>query len=220
MYHQHQAADLEDLPGIRRLAMLRSSRIECINIGSRTIHSSRKHMALSVIVDLAGIAVTTASILQSVIPSKIENNHASFRVRAALNGQYDDGTLSGAGGSAPDTRTFNEQLDFLGANYDPTYVGDGGYSDYTVAQGNTQEPTFALFTANDDAICIAYITVKYPSSMDSSWVGTWGKACDQPWYHSDVYYDGNKVDCTWIDANGKHLDIFKWPSRRLSLERY
>ncbi|KAI7086247.1 hypothetical protein KC356_g5217 [Hortaea werneckii] len=148
----------------------------------------------AIFVDLLGIAVTTASIASSYAGSQ-KNNHATFRVHAALNGPKEQaGTLTAAGGGAPDTRIFDEQLNFL---------------------GNTKDPTFALFTANDNAICISYISVTYPSNAEYSWVGNWGKQCGHPWYYADDFYDGKELGCTWIDANNDATDVtafhVHWP---------
>ncbi|KAK4677392.1 hypothetical protein QC764_405770 [Podospora pseudoanserina] len=64
--------------------------------------------------------------------------------------------------------------------------------------------TYALFTANDNAICVASASITWPNGDQYGWVGDWGRECGGSWYYSNVFIQGSdyKPDCLWIDANG------------------
>ncbi|XDG08366.1 hypothetical protein ABKA04_007981 [Annulohypoxylon sp. FPYF3050] len=115
------------------------------------------------------------------------------------------GGLTNAGGTLPDVRLYNEAGEFLGLSKDPGGIQDGGFADVTISHegGNTQQATYALFSANKNAICIAYATITLPSQDKYSWVGDWGRQCGASWYYSHVYIGSTGVtpDCMWIDSN-------------------
>lgn len=93
-----------------------------------------------------------------------------------------DGGLSNSGGDIPDIRLFNEVGKFLGGRYDPGFIKDGTTSsDVRVKQKSEQQATYALFTANDDAICLAYISIVWPDEQKYGWLGSWGRQCGVPW---------------------------------------
>ncbi|KAI1146705.1 hypothetical protein F4825DRAFT_466329 [Nemania diffusa] len=115
------------------------------------------------------------------------------------------GGLNNAGGDLPDIRLFNEGGGFLGMVADPGKVKTGSFEDITIKHddGSGQQATYALFSANNDAICIAYTSITWPSGDHYAWVGDWGHKCGGAWYYSNVYLAGSgiKPDCFWIDAN-------------------
>lgn len=88
-----------------------------------------------------------------------DNPNSKLRVVVGLDGTQG---LENAGGGAPDVRLFNENLGFLGAAYDPGFITSGTNFDITIDQSEAQQPTFALLTGNDDAICIAYLSQTWP----------------------------------------------------------
>lgn len=106
------------------------------------------------------------------------SSETKMRVVAALDGTSG---LSNAGGDYPDVRLFNENGEFLGGRYDPGKVSDGNAYDINIQQSTGQQPTYALFTGNADAICIAYIAATWPDGQKYGWVGSWGRRCGKPW---------------------------------------
>ncbi|KPM38675.1 hypothetical protein AK830_g7877 [Neonectria ditissima] len=72
--------------------------------------------------------------------------------------------LNNAGGDLPDVRLFNEDGDFLGMSADPGDIDDGSTKEISIDHDgdNGQQATYALFSANDDAICIAYASITWP----------------------------------------------------------
>jgi len=115
------------------------------------------------------------------------------------------GGLSGAGGDLPDVRLWNEAGSFIGMEADPGSIDDGTQGEMSVGSKG-QQPTYALFSANDDAICVAYVSIKWPTGDDDQygWEGSWGKQCGGSWYWSHIYINSKdyKPPCLWIDANG------------------
>ncbi|KAK4643707.1 hypothetical protein QC761_405770 [Podospora bellae-mahoneyi] len=116
------------------------------------------------------------------------------------------GGLNNAGGDLPDVRLFNEAGKFLGIAADPGSIGDGSTGEIKVdhKDDNGQQATYALFTANDNAICVASASITWPNGDQYGWVGDWGRECGGSWYYSNVFIQGSdyKPDCLWIDANG------------------
>lgn len=116
------------------------------------------------------------------------------------------GGLNNVGGDLPDVRLFNEAGKFLGIAADPGSIGDGSTGEIKVdhKDDNGQQATYALFTANDNAICVASASITWPNGDQYGWVGDWGRECGGSWYYSNVFIQGSdyKPDCLWIDANG------------------
>ncbi|KAI0873665.1 hypothetical protein GGS24DRAFT_517375 [Hypoxylon argillaceum] len=127
---------------------------------------------------------------------------STIRVTVGLDAQ---GGLNNAGGDLPDIRLFNEAGGFLGMVADPGKVKSGSFGDITVKHDDRsgQQATYALFSANNDAICIAYTSITWPSGDHYAWVGDWGEKCGGHWYYSNVYLAGSGIrpECFWIDAN-------------------
>ncbi|THZ29595.1 hypothetical protein D6C89_01929 [Aureobasidium pullulans] len=151
----------------------------------------------------------TISFLQSNIPSN-DGTSSKVRVFVGLDGTQG---LTNAGGDAPDIRQFNNNPEFLGAKYDPGHIGSGTYKDIKIGQSR-QQPVYTLLTANNDAICIAYMTTTWPDGSQYAFAGNWGHTCGQDWYYSGVYQDNKELECVWIDGNGdRPVTAFhvKWP---------
>lgn len=104
--------------------------------------------------------------------------NSKMRVAVGLDGTEG---LSNAGGDYPDVRVFNEVGNYLGGEFDPGYIYDGTVYDLTIRQSVGQQPTYALFTGNTDAVCIAYLSQTWPDGQNYGWVGTWGHFCGAPW---------------------------------------
>ncbi|KAI1089875.1 hypothetical protein F5B19DRAFT_353518 [Rostrohypoxylon terebratum] len=161
-------------------------------------------MAAAAVVGAIGLISKALGIVQFGIDNfpKSKSVDAVVRITTGLD---TPGGLQNAGGSLPDVRLFNEAGDFLGLTADPGKIQNGGFADITISQKgkNTQQATYALFSANNDAICIAYATITLPNQDKYSWVGDWGRQCGAKWYYSHVYIGSTGVtpDCMWIDGN-------------------
>ncbi|KAK3897163.1 hypothetical protein C8A05DRAFT_48112 [Staphylotrichum tortipilum] len=116
------------------------------------------------------------------------------------------GGLQNAGGDLPDVRLFNEGGEFIGIKVDPGSVGDGSTGTIKVEHNdkNGQQAAYALFSANDDAVCVASISITWPNGDQYGWLGDWGQVCGGSWYFSNVFVKGTdyKPNCLWIDGNG------------------
>ncbi|RMD44672.1 hypothetical protein DV735_g251, partial [Chaetothyriales sp. CBS 134920] len=120
-----------------------------------------------------------------------------------------DGTrgLSNAGGDLPDVRVWNNNAEFVGMSLGGGKVEDGSYGAVTVHHEN--QGVYSLFSANGDAICIAWVTTTWSGSGNHYVVmGDMGFHCGVPWYYSGMHaveqtrppHDPPK--CFWIDKNG------------------
>ncbi|RYP59709.1 hypothetical protein DL771_010778 [Monosporascus sp. 5C6A] len=151
-----------------------------------------------------GVISGVLGIIQFGIDNFAAPESVGSTVRIAVGLDYDGG-LSNAGGDLPDVRLFNEAGDFIGMVADPGTVDSGGFADITIPHngGSTQQATYALFSANDNAICIAYAAITWPGGDEYSWIGDWGRQCGGTWYYSNYFISGTdrKPDCMWIDAN-------------------
>ncbi|KAI1405520.1 hypothetical protein F4819DRAFT_482490 [Hypoxylon fuscum] len=128
-----------------------------------------------------------------------------------------DGALSNAGGNLPDIRIWEENGDFIEIQMnDHNKCEDGSVVCSSAIEEVEVQPTYTLFTANNDAMCIAYATVNFPgdTSKYATTLGAWAKTCSEnyegrggSWYWSDIYVqpkDGGsfKTECAWIDLDG------------------
>lgn len=100
------------------------------------------------------------------------------RIQVGLNRA---GGLSSADGDLPDVRLFNEAGEFLGGKYDPGSIDDGTAKDIKIKQSAEQQAAYGLFTSNDNAICIAILSIVRPDEQRFGWTGDWAKACNGPW---------------------------------------
>ncbi|KAL7620434.1 hypothetical protein AAE478_009429 [Parahypoxylon ruwenzoriense] len=156
------------------------------------------------IIEAIGVISGALGIVQFGINNFAEQKSVGSSVRITV-GLDTNGGLNNAGGDLPDVRLFNEAGGFLGINADPGKVKNGGFGDITIdhKDDSTQQATYALFSANNDAICIAYASITWPNGDKYSWLGDWGHQCGGSWYYSNVFVSGSstKPDCLWIDAN-------------------
>lgn len=85
----------------------------------------------------------------------------------------DGGGLSGAAGDLPDVRQFNEFGVFLGIAVDTGVVesGEVGVIKVTHNKALKQQAPYTLFSANDNAICIAMASITWPDGGQWGWIG-------------------------------------------------
>lgn len=149
------------------------------------------------IADILGIL----GFLQSNFASSPDAITSKFRIGLALDGTRG---LSNAGGNLPDVRVWNEVGGFLGAHYDPGNCGSGVACDVEVEQSVAQQPTYVLFSANDDAVCIAYMSATWPDEQKLGWLGSWGKACGASWYRTRGATSVLLIDSRQVLFRGPH----------------
>ncbi|KAI2472614.1 hypothetical protein F4781DRAFT_344998 [Annulohypoxylon bovei var. microspora] len=161
-------------------------------------------MSAAGVIEAIGLISGALGIIQFGLDNFPEPKSVDSVVRITV-GLDTSGGLDNSGGDLPDVRLYNEAGVFLGLTKDPGGIQDGGFADVTVSHegDSTQQPTYTLFSANKNAICIAYATITLPSSDKYSWVGDWGRQCGSSWYYSHVYIGSTGVtpDCMWIDSN-------------------
>ncbi|KAF4124722.1 hypothetical protein GMORB2_5388 [Geosmithia morbida] len=142
---------------------------------------------------------------------------SSFKVAVALDGA--NGGTDNAGGDLPDVRVWNEYTDFVGITADPGTVGDGNIGTVDVEHEN--QGVYTLFSANNDAICIAWVTTTWSDERGGNEYavsGDFGKQCGATWYYSGMFPSSDsdyQPACFWIDGNGDQpktgFQVY-WPS--------
>lgn len=160
---------------------------------------------MSTVVGVVSGVIALFNFAQNLFPSPDPSN-CNIRIQLGLNG---GGGLDEAGGDIPDIRLFNESSTLIGEAHNLGYINNGGFRDLSIGQTPGQQPTYALFTGNNDAVCIAYITQTWPDSQTYGWIGNWGRLCGEPWYYSSIYWSGpTTLECTWLDGNRTMLFLF------------
>jgi hypothetical protein len=138
-------------------------------------------MAGMAVVNVIGVLSGLLSFYQFGAEKFASSDEGGSVVRIQV-GLDSPGKLSNAGGDLPDVRLFNEAGEFLGGEYDPGYIEDGTTGkDIRVEQSSEQQATYGLFTANDDAICIALLSIVWPDEQKFGWTGDVGKLCGGSW---------------------------------------
>ena len=103
--------------------------------------------------------------------------HSVMRVAVGMNGNG----FAESEGEEPDIRLWNDFGEFLGMNLgDKETITDGHFKDIYIGE-NGQQPTYALLTANSNAICITYLALVWPDDAKYGWVGNWGYTCGRQW---------------------------------------
>ncbi|KAA8642508.1 hypothetical protein EYZ11_011692 [Aspergillus tanneri] len=102
---------------------------------------------------------------------------------------------------------------------DPGTVNNGNLGEVKVDHEN--QGAYTLFSANDDAICVAWVTTTWSDDRGGNKYavsGDYGEACGGTWFESHMYTDSNKEHqpkCFWIDKNGdqaKTVFQVRWPA--------
>ncbi|KAL5336717.1 hypothetical protein BJX70DRAFT_267110 [Aspergillus crustosus] len=141
---------------------------------------------------------------------------STIKVAVALDGA--NGGTDNAGGDLPDVRVWNDFGEFLSITADPGTVTDGTVG--TVEVDHEQQGVYSLLTANNDAICIAWVTTTWSDAAGGNKYavsGDYGGQCGATWYPSNMWTNGAnsyKPNCFWIDANGDQPQTafqVRWP---------
>ncbi|TLD21907.1 hypothetical protein PspLS_07746 [Pyricularia sp. CBS 133598] len=127
------------------------------------------------------------------------HRQTAFRIHLGL----DSMEGQNLGGHIPDVRVWDERGNFLGAFWgDDHDVPAGDFFDFTIDLDRPHQPTYSLFSANENDVCVAYITQTLATGERYSWTGQWARTCGKPWYYSSVVYDGyDDLACTWLSMH-------------------
>ncbi|TLS22533.1 uncharacterized protein PpBr36_09795 [Pyricularia pennisetigena] len=161
--------------------------------------------ALAPLLDPTGISLAIFTIVSLVLgiaehPAQPDSHRqTAFRIHMGLD------SISGQnkGGHIPDVRVWDERGNWLGAVWgDDKDVAAGDFVDITVDLDKPHQPTYSLFTANENDVCIAYVTQTLATGEKYSWTGQWARTCSKPWYFSEVVYDGrDNLACAWLSMH-------------------
>ncbi|KAM0424810.1 hypothetical protein ACHAPT_009866 [Fusarium lateritium] len=177
------------------------------------------------VIEVIGVVSGLLGILQFGIDNFSEEpgDGSTFKIAVGLDGTKG---LNNAGGDLPDVRVWNGNGEFVGMNADQGKVDDGNLGEVHVDHEN--QGVYTLFSANDDAICIAWVTTSWSEDRGGQHYavnGDMGYECGATWYYSGMYYNSNedpfKMDpkkqpkCFWIDKDGDHPTTgfqVRWPA--------
>lgn len=142
-------------------------------------------MAASLIISVIGTLITTVSFINSNMPEA--PSQAKIQYVIANDGAHGD--LANAGGDMPDVRLFDETGEFLAGTYDPGNCPEG-YTTCTTDVDTQEAPTYTLFTANNDAICIAWTGIAWAGGQRKYGFhpGNWAYSCDAFTNYNNGYW--------------------------------
>jgi hypothetical protein len=102
---------------------------------------------------------------------------------------------------------------------DPGTVGNGNLGEVKVDHEN--QGVYSLFSANSDAICVAWVTTTWSDDRGGNKYavsGDYGEACGGTWYESHMYPNSDQEyqpKCFWIDKDGDQPKTgfqVRWPA--------
>ncbi|KAL4963715.1 uncharacterized protein BDV14DRAFT_201684 [Aspergillus stella-maris] len=169
------------------------------------------------VVDAIGVisgVLTMVSFAQSNFADTTEPG-STIKVAVALDGE---GGTDNAGGDLPDVRVFNDFGEFKNMVADPGTVGDGTVG--TIEVDHEQQGVYSLFSANNDAICIAWVTTTWSDAAGGNKFavsGDYGEACGGTWYESNMWTNTDnsyQPKCFWVDGDGDQPNTgfqVRWP---------
>lgn len=136
-----------------------------------------------------------------------------------MGGSTGDGAGLDMSGIAPDIRMWDADCTFPqhGINLGIAPVKTGEMLQMEMAKQGAAQMPWVLFSANDDALCIAWAGVSWPDLSAYVWVGDWARACGRDWYYSNTFLQGtnHKPPCQWMDLDGERPETgfsLHWPS--------
>ena len=128
--------------------------------------------------------------------------------------------------TSPPSRVWNQNGDFVGMTADPGTVDHGNLGEVHVDHEN--QGVYSLFSANNNAICVAWVTTTWSEDRGGNHYavqGDMGYYCGASWYYSGMYYNSDEdvgslpaedqPKCFWIDENGDqpHTGFqVRWPA--------
>ncbi|KAL6358940.1 hypothetical protein LRP88_09135 [Fusarium phalaenopsidis] len=177
------------------------------------------------VIEVIGVISGLLGILQFGIDNFVEEpgDGSTFKIAVGLDGTKG---LREAGGHLPDVRVWNQNGEFVGMEADPGKVKSGNLGEIHVDHDN--QGVYTLFSANNDAICIAWVTTSWSEDRGGNHYavqGDMGYYCGATWYYSGMYYNSqedhgrkepeNQPKCFWIDKDGDHDTTgfqVRWPA--------
>ncbi|RMJ21313.1 hypothetical protein PHISP_07818 [Aspergillus sp. HF37] len=173
---------------------------------------------MAALVNALGILAGSLGIISFGINNfgKAPSTGSTIKVAVALDGS---GGTTNAGGGLPDVRVWDDFGAFQGMTVDPGKVEDGTLGSITV--NHDHQGVYSLFSANNDAICIAWITTTWSDDLGGNQYavsGDFGATCGMASYYSNMYINDDtdyQPLCFWIDKNGDTPQTgfqVRWPA--------
>lgn len=138
-----------------------------------------------------GTAIMGAVSLTVNRPVIFNPNNIIYSFKLGLDGAgasegYD--ALRGSGGRAPQIRAFDNQGHQIGLTKKKKKCGSGEDHCMQVVKGIKKQPAYALLVGQEDPVCVASVSVTYPSGDKYAWVGNWAHTCNRPWYVAPSFF--------------------------------
>ncbi|RMZ80970.1 hypothetical protein DV738_g2340, partial [Chaetothyriales sp. CBS 135597] len=158
---------------------------------------------------VAGITIisglfTIFSFSDTYFPHPVDQG-STFKFAAGLDGTRG---LTNAGGDLPDVRVWDHNAKFLGISLGGGKVEHGKLAE--VKLDHEYQGVYSLFSANGDAVCIAWVSATWGAEQGGQQymvLGDMGYYCGATWYYSGMFHGAERSQkdepkCFWIDKNG------------------
>ncbi|KAL5051255.1 hypothetical protein BDW71DRAFT_170673 [Aspergillus fruticulosus] len=172
---------------------------------------------MSGVVDAIGVISGLLTIVSFSMDNFGQDQDPGSTIKVAV-GLDGPGGTENAGGDLPDVRIWNDFGEYKAMTADPGSVSSGNIG--TVTVDHDQQGVYSLFSANTDAICIAWVTTTWADTAGGNKYavsGDYGEACGGTWYESNLWTNGEnsyQPKCFWIDGNGDQPNTgfqVRWP---------
>ncbi|KAL4916770.1 hypothetical protein BDW62DRAFT_211739 [Aspergillus aurantiobrunneus] len=173
---------------------------------------------MSGVVEAIGVTAGILGIVQFGMNNFVDTTEPGSTIKVAIALDGEGGGTEDAGGDLPDVRIWNDFGEYKAMTADPGSVGDGTVG--TIEIDHDQQGVYSLFSANNDAICIAWVTTTWSDAAGGNKFavsGDYGEACGGTWYESNMWTDTDQSyqpKCFWIDADGDQPNTgfqVRWP---------
>ena len=160
------------------------------------------HTTMAEVIGVVSGVIGIFQFLQSLFPPDTNSaDSSSLRIGVGLDGPV----LSNAEGAVKTINLYNEDQTLVGTGKGDGDIASGSFQDITIDQSGSpgQQPTYVQINAGKHALCIAYITQKWPDGTQRGWLGDMGQECGASWAYSNIIVsdDGHKPAYTWLDQD-------------------
>jgi hypothetical protein len=161
-------------------------------------------IALNYIGFLASGAIGTIPLIKQHFDSPKTSHTTTVRIGLGHNAT----TNAILGGNLPGVSLWNEQGKAIGSSTGGKPPSQSSFTDVQISAhpniGDDSAAYVSINAENDDAICVAYVTVSQANGDSSTFTGDVLAKCGATYYESSTTLgtDGSHPKCVWISKNG------------------